>query len=155
MKTTDVVNILNELIETCKDGEYGFYQSGKNARSHELRNIFRMRGAECQLAAQELKGLVRDLGGDPDKRGTLAGALHRGWVSVRHTINGENDLDILNECERGEDMAKAHYARALAQDLPSDIRGILSRQYDSVLSNHAEIKALRDRYRNRTGTRTV
>lgn len=147
MKNSDVVDTLNELIETSKDGEYGFYQSAKYAKSSELKNIFRMRGAECQIAAQELKGLVRDFGGDPDKGGTMSGALHRGWVSVRNTITGNDDVNILNECERGEDVAKARYAKALEQDLPADVRGVLSRQYDGVLGNHAEIKALRDRYR--------
>lgn len=147
MKTSDVVTVLNDLIEVSKDGEYGFYQSARNAMSNELRNIFRMRGAECQVAAEDLKKLVRDFGGDPDKNGTLAGALHRGWVSVRNAVNGDDDLDILNECERGEDIAKARYAKALERDLPSDVRGVLSRQYDCVLRNHAEIKGLRDRYR--------
>lgn len=146
MKKDDVIDTINDLIETSRDGEYGFDQCAKYAASTELKNVFRMRGAECHLAAEELSNLVTELGGHVEEGGTIGGAMHRGWVSVRSTVTNDEDLAMLEECERGEDTAKDRYGKALKEDLPEPVRKVVSRQYQGVLSNHAEIHALRDRY---------
>jgi uncharacterized protein (TIGR02284 family) len=50
--------------------------------------------------------------------------------------------------ERGEDVAKAKYRKALENaELPEDVRAIVQRQYDGVLRNHDQIRDLRDRFR--------
>ena len=58
-----------------------------------------------------------------------------------------DDLAILEECERGEDVAKARYGKALEETLPEDNRVVVQRQYDGVMRNHDQIRDLRDRYR--------
>jgi uncharacterized protein (TIGR02284 family) len=95
----------------------------------------------------ELQVLVSQCGGKPDEGGSLSGAVHRGWVAVRGTLAGYTDLGMLEECERGEDVAKTRYRKALEQPLPEPIRTIIERQYQGVLRNHDQIRTLRDRYR--------
>jgi len=75
--------------------------------------------------------------------------VHRGWVTLKSAVAGRTDLAILEECERGEDVAKATYAKALKASLPEDIRLVVQRQYDGVLRNHGQIRDLRDQYRAR------
>jgi hypothetical protein len=58
-----------------------------------------------------------------------------------------DDLAILEECERGEDVAKAKYRKALEEALPDDIRAVVQRQYDGVIRNHDQIRDLRGRFR--------
>ena len=70
--------------------------------------------------------------------------LHRRWVDIKSAITGKDDQAVLNECERGEDVAKKSYKRALEKDLPPEIRQVVQRQYDGVLRNHDQVKALRD-----------
>jgi len=96
-----------------------------------------------------LQRLVARLGGKPEEGGTVAGAVHRGWVTLKSAVAGRTDLAILEECERGEDVAKATYAKALKASLPEDIRLVVQRQYDGVLRNHGQIRDLRDQYRAR------
>jgi len=57
---------------------------------------------------------------------------------------------LLEECERGEDVAKAAYSKALKEMLPENIRAVVERQYQGVLRNHDQIRDLRDRYRAAT-----
>ncbi|WP_148715382.1 PA2169 family four-helix-bundle protein [Chitinolyticbacter meiyuanensis] len=147
MDNSEVVSVLNNLIETSKDGEYGFNECVKYATATELKNLFRMRAAECRNAADELARLVRLHGGEAEEGGTVAGAVHRGWVTLRTAVTSNDDLAVLEECERGEDKAKASYAEALEKGLPVSVHELVNRQYQGVLSNHAEIKALRQRYR--------
>ena len=51
---------------------------------------------------------------------------------------------MLEECERGEDVAKERYSEALTKNLPPEIRSMVERQYQGVLRNHDEVRAMRD-----------
>jgi len=145
----NVASVLNDLIETCKDGEQGFSTSADDAKDPELKTTFRRHAQECARSAAELQTLVSRLGGKPEERGSVAGAVHRGWVNLKSSVTPRTDLAILEECERGEDVAKARYSKALENALPEDIRQVVERQYAGVMRNHNEIRDLRDQYRAR------
>jgi uncharacterized protein (TIGR02284 family) len=84
------------------------------------------------------------LGGSTTDAGTLAGAAHRLWTNLRAAITGGDDKAILEECERGEDVAKAEYEKALKADLAPEVIALVRRQYAGVVENHDLIKRLRD-----------
>lgn len=147
----DTESVLNDLIETSKDGEKGFAKAAEDAHDAELKSLFTGCSQRCREGATELQAQVRALGGDPERTGSAAGALHRGWISLREAISSREDKAILEECEKGEDYAKAQYRKALEQDLPADVRAIVDRQYQGVLANHDRVRALRDRYRASAG----
>ncbi|WP_304640663.1 PA2169 family four-helix-bundle protein [Pseudomonas sp.] len=142
--TKDVIEVLNDLIETSKDGEAGFKTCADDAERLELKNLFSKRAEECGKAAAELQSIVVQLGGKPEDSTSVSGDLHRRWVDIKSAITGKDDQAVLNECERGEDVAKKSYKRALEKDLPPEIRQVVQRQYDGVLRNHDQVKALRD-----------
>ena len=147
MQNSDVVKAINEVIETCKDGEYGFRTCAANATSTALRQVFEQRAHDCAKGAAELQALVGQYGGKAEDGGSVLGALHRGWVKVVDTVTGTSDKAILDECERGEDAALARYRAALKEaDLPADVRAVLAHQQEGVQRNHDQVKALRDGY---------
>jgi uncharacterized protein (TIGR02284 family) len=143
----DSESVLNDLIETSKDGEKGFMKAAEDAHDAELKSLFTECAKRCREGAAELQAKVRSQGGSPEKTGSAAGALHRGWISLREAVSRRDDKAILEECERGEDYAKGQYRKALEQNLPADIRTIVDRQYQGVLANHDRVRMLRDRYR--------
>jgi uncharacterized protein (TIGR02284 family) len=148
MDNSQVVDVLNDVIETCKDGEYGFKTCAENATAPALKQTFLRRASECAGATTELASLVVQYGGKPEDGGSLSGALHRGWVKVVDAVSGTSDQALLNESERGEDTALARYRKALKEEgLPSDVLAVLSRQMLGVQRNHDEIKLLRDQYK--------
>lgn len=146
MSNDDVVDVLNDLIETCKDGEYGFRSCAEHAKAAELKNVFEARAQECRRAADELKEQVLACGGKPEDSGTAAGALHRGWVAARSVLTGYTDRAMLDECERGEDVAVKKYRTALEKTMPEQIRALVERHLLGAQRNHDQIKALRDHY---------
>lgn len=151
MDNGDIVSMLNDLIETSKDGEYGFSTCAEHASSEQLRALFRTRAQDCRTGALELQGLVRQCGGKPDEGGSASGAMHRGWVAVLGTVAGTSDKRMLEEAERGEDAALARYRKALREDdLPAAVREVVERQMAGVQRNHDQVKALRDGVRATT-----
>jgi uncharacterized protein (TIGR02284 family) len=147
MDRDDVVETLNDLIENCKDGEYGFRTCAELAKSANLKSVFTQRAGQCRAAADELQTLVTRFGNTPDTSGTVAGAAHRGWIAVRGTVALDDDQAMLNECERGEDIAINRYRKALQQDLPPEVEQVVRRQSEGARRNHDQIKALRDSYK--------
>jgi uncharacterized protein (TIGR02284 family) len=140
-----MVNVLNELIETCRNGQKGFEACARHARAPELKSVFSTHAAECARAAEELETQVRSLGGTPEQGGTAAGALHRGWLALR-SLTGLDDHALLQECERGEDLALRRYRRALETQMPQEVRSLVARQAEGAQRNHDQVRALRDRY---------
>jgi uncharacterized protein (TIGR02284 family) len=143
---TNVVSVLNDLVETSKDGEKGFRKAAEDAHDAQLKTMFLSRADDCMRGARELQDTVQALGGKPETGGSMSGALHRGWVDVKSAVTDRSDYDILAECEKGEDVAKKRYHDALEKDLPVDVRAIVERQYQGVLQNHDRVRDLRDQY---------
>ena len=142
MDKDDTIETLNDLIETCKDGEEGFRICAEDIRRADLKPMFERAAQHCSEAAAELQAQVARMGGKPERKGSLAGSAHRRWVDIKSAITGRDDRAVLAECERGEDVAKAAYQKALKKDLPADVRAIVERQYQGVLENHDNVRAL-------------
>jgi uncharacterized protein (TIGR02284 family) len=153
LKNDEVVSVLEDLIETCQDGIEGFKTASESVDSPTAKTLFLSRLPNIQRGMAELKAEVRRLGGDPDKSGTVGGAIHRGWMNLKSAVTGKNEEAIINECERGEEHAAHVYEDALKKDLPMDTRAIVDRQYRGVVENLERVRALsRDRSTSTTGT---
>lgn len=143
----DVVDLLKDLVECCKDGEYGFRECAEQAKRQDLKSTFLQRADDCRRGAQELNELVRQYGGSAEDGGSAMGAMHRGWVSIKSKLTTYDDKAVLEEAERGEDNAKSRYMKALQKTLPADVRAVVDRQYQGVIRNHDQVKMLRDQFR--------
>ena len=144
MDNGDLIETLNNLIETSRDGEEGFRTCAEGVKNPELKQTFEKAASRCRQAVSELRPKVRSLGGDPEKSGSVSGGLHRAWVDIKSTITGMDEAAVLAECERGEDVARKAYEAALAKDLPPDIRSIVARQYEGVKQHQDRVRQLRN-----------
>ena len=148
----EAISVLNDLIETSKDGQEGFKTCAEDIKHPELKTFFAKRSADCATAASELQAKVRELGGDPETSTSVAGDLHRRWVDLKSLVTGKSDEAILNEAERGEDHALKAYKEAIESINKHglvNIRDLVERQYHGVQRNHDQVKALRNEARAR------
>jgi uncharacterized protein (TIGR02284 family) len=148
MRNDEVVDTLNELIQTCEDGALGFRACADDVNDLQLKTFFANRAQSCAAASLELQELVRAYGGEPATGGGWGGTLHRRWIDIRALISGRGDRAVLEECERGEDVALASYRRAIDKRLPDDVRAVVERQLQGVVRNHDQVHSLRDRHRD-------
>ena len=137
-----VISTLNGLIETCRDGQEGFRAAAEGVGSVELRELFRGYARERASFAGELQDEVRRMGGDPERTGSVAASLHRGWMGLRAALEGGDDRGVVSECERGEGVALAQYRAALGVDLPASVRSMVERQFAEVKKAHDRIRGL-------------
>ena len=146
MATTneDCIKILNDLIETCKDGANGFKEASEGVTDADVKALFLQYSTQRATFASELQAEVTALGGDPETSGTTAASLHRGWINIKSAIVGNDRKAVLEECERGEDHAKAAYEKASKGCLTGNPASVVARQQSAVQEAHDRVKALRD-----------
>lgn len=140
----NTVSTLNDLIQTCKDGENGFTEAAQGVGSADMKDLFVRYAQQRSQFAAELQDEVRKLGGDPETAGSMAASLHRGWIDIKSAVTGKDEAAILSECERGEDVAVRAYQNALKEALPSDANAVIERQYMQIKEAHDRIKGLRN-----------
>lgn len=151
MKTNDnLILILNGLIETCKDAERGYWEASNAVKYGFYRVLLEDYARQRTVFASELQGVVRTLGGTPDRKGTMAGHLHREWMNLRLALESQNDKTIALECERGESIALKHYQQALKKELPAQIKSILEKQCAIIRSNKQRIHVMTEDQSQRT-----
>lgn len=138
----DAIGVLNDLIQTCRDGQDGFHTAADGVEDPNLKRLFTSYAQQRAEFTEELQREVRQLGGDPERSGHAAGAVHRGWINIKAAVTGKDDGAIISECERGEDMAKRNYQHALEETLPSDVRMLIERQYMQVKDAHDHVRSL-------------
>ncbi len=140
----DAIDTLNDLLEICRDGQYGFTECAAHTKASDVKIVLTQRAEDCRLASVDLMALIKQMGGECDEGGTAMGAIHRGWVAAKGKLTGYSDLDMVNECERAEDVALAHYRKALNRNLPDAAHALVKQQAGGAQRNHDQIKALRD-----------
>jgi uncharacterized protein (TIGR02284 family) len=134
-----------ELVETLKDGEKGYAAAAEKLRDSDRPEW----AATMQRLAEQRAGFWReivdlghDYGDDVDESGTVAAAVHRGWISLKDAVSGDDPDAVLKAAETGEDHAVSEYEDALEMDLSSGFRDVVVRQQAAVVAARDEVKAL-------------
>ena len=142
---SDDEKVAKDLVETLKDGERGFAAAADKLRDGDRPEwAATLQGLSEQRAGfrREIVGLGHAYGEDVDESGSAAAALHRGWISLRDSLTGDDAGSVLGAAVTGEDHAVSEYDKALEQDLSAGFRDVVSRQHAAVVAARDEVKAL-------------
>lgn len=138
-----VIVTLSELLAVTRNGEHGFTACAEHARADALKKMFVSRASRHATAADELRDLIAQLGGNPGTHAKILGAAQRGWAHLHAALTQNNDDALVDECEHGEDHALEVYRNALDDHLPEFVRQLVLRQFEELMSDHDQIRFLR------------
>jgi uncharacterized protein (TIGR02284 family) len=147
---SDDTRVLEDLIETLEDGREGFKQAAEKLEDDGHSEIAaQMMEFSDQRArfSSELRQLASGRGTEIKESGSAAGALHRGWMSLKDALTGDDPHAVLSAAETGEDHAVSEYEDAVEDEaLPSEFRDVVRKQAAEVRRAHDTVRALRDRF---------
>jgi uncharacterized protein (TIGR02284 family) len=132
MTNQKTIAVLRKLVATCKDGEKGYQRAAKAMSPGALKDQFSAQAEQRTHFATELLAEVHRLDTAAVQKGSAAGVIHRGWMKVENVFTRTDPCKVIAECERGEVAALKRYERALRQDMPAELRDIVSRQYAAL-----------------------
>jgi len=151
MENESVIEVLNNLIKINNDRIAGFSRAGNDVKEDSLGLIatFNKLAAESEQNVAELTSIAQRYGDDIVEGTSTLGDLHRAWIDLKTTFTGNDQLSILNECERGEDAIKDAYRTALdaGNGINPEVAHVLIQQQKGILEGHNLIKSLRDQVR--------
>ena len=145
MEQTSAVSVLNDVLQTLRNGEEGFRTAAGAVKDTHTKRIFEQYSRQRGEMARELEQEIGKLGGTAATSGSMSGSLHRGWMNLKGAVGAVDDQAIVSEAERGEDVAKSVYAKALKEELPAGARRLLEDQAEIVRLAHDEVRALEKR----------
>ena len=142
---SDDAKAAKELVETLKDGERGFAEAAEKLRDGEHPEW----ATVLQRFSEQRAGFWREIvdmghayGDDVDESGTVAAAVHRGWIALKDALTGDDAEAVLKAVLTGEDHAVSEYEDALKMDLSAGFREVVVRQQAAVVAARDEVKAL-------------
>lgn len=138
------VDCLNGLISVTLDSAHGYEDASHDTKNGIFKTMFGKRAIERKQVTAELQTEVRRLlGGKPATSGTASGGAHRTFMNLKAAITG-SDEGIIASVESGEDLLKHAYEKALSDtDLSAPARDLVKRAFESVMSGHNEMSALK------------
>ncbi|NPC41663.1 PA2169 family four-helix-bundle protein [Nocardioides sp. zg-1230] len=144
---SDDAKAAKELVETLKDGERGFAEAADKLRDGEHPEW----ATTLQRFSEQRAGFWREIvdmghayGDDVDESGTVAAAVHRGWIALKDALTGDDAEAVLKAALTGEDHAVSEYEDALKMDLSAGFREVVVRQQAAVVAARDEVKALQN-----------
>src|SRR5262245_2007956 len=125
MNNNQVISIVRDLIEACRDGQGGFRTAADYIQNSEFRRLFNIFSQQRTQFVTELQSEVHRLGGDPEQADSAFGRFQRGWVDIQDVVLRGDEGAIIAECQRGEQAAIDSYEEALSMDLPLDVQYVV------------------------------
>ena len=142
-----IADALNSLVQINNDRIEGYGNAADETDEADLKLLFNGMAAKSKLFISQLSNEVRKYGGKPTESTTTSGKVFRVWMDFKAILTGKDRKAILASCEFGEDAAQDTYADVIknGNELPSDIRSLITDQKAQLSEDHNRVKALRDK----------
>ena len=140
-------DVTKDLIETLEDGEGGYAKGAEklaDSDTPELAAQFREFSQQRARFSSELRAMAQNYGDHIVESGSVAAAIHRGWMGLKDALAGSDPKGVLDAAEQGEDHAVKEYDKALASDISPALRAVVERQRADVKAAHDTVRSLRD-----------
>lgn len=126
---------VNSVIETLIDGVNGFTDVAEQCDG-SLASTLSSMAATRKQTAEDLIRIAADADMDPTTLaddGTASGAVHRAWIGIRETIQGDSGL--LADAINGEQHARDEITDSLDEGLPAAAATIARRALTEIEDN--------------------
>lgn len=129
MKYTEKISKeLNELLVKNYDAQKGYLNAVDHVNSHTLKQFFERMSTERGEFARELKSEILIYEETPKEAGSVAGAVHRNWITLKNLFSSNNEEAILDEVVRGEKASLESYANVMVDnELSINIKTLLNK----------------------------
>jgi uncharacterized protein (TIGR02284 family) len=144
MNTENMITTLNKLVQTARDGVEGYRQALNDVDNDMFEPIFRDYMQQRERFIGELTQKINDLNGTVDDSPSWLGTLHRGWLDIKSAFTDGGEEAVLDECERGEQVAIDNYNEALNNETwPEEVSSLIRNQMEEIRSALDRVRTLR------------
>jgi uncharacterized protein (TIGR02284 family) len=143
MTTEDTIRHLNDLTETCKDGELGYRTAAESTSNTQLESVFSDYAKQRGQFARALQAEVERLGGKSTDAGTLTATVFRGWIHLKSVLSGGDGGAIVAACESGDEVAVGAFELVTNMDMTGQTQSLVEKQSRQIKEAHAHMLRLK------------
>lgn len=139
-------SVTKQLVETLEDGKNGFAKGAEKLASSnqpQLSETFAKYSQQRAGFAAELNAMAESYGDDTEDAGTLTAAVHRGWMTLKDALSGDDPQGVLDVAAQGENHAVTEYEKALDDDISDGLRVVVQRQFAEIQAAYSAVSAMR------------
>lgn len=137
--------VVEDLIETLEDGRKGFGQAADKIADDgraDLASKFRELSSQRARFSAQLREWAGTKSVDIREEGSIGGAMHRGWISLKDALTGDNADAVVGAVKTGEQHAVTEFEDALEKDIDESLRQIVQTQAAAVRQSFNEMDTL-------------
>ena len=137
--------VAKDLVETLKDGRNGFLAAAEKLRDSDrpdLADTMQQYADQRATFAREIVEMGHEYGDEVDESGSFAARLHRGWLSMKDAISGDDTGGVVDAAVSGEEHAENEYRTALDADISEGFRTVVARQHEEITQAKSTLKSL-------------
>jgi uncharacterized protein (TIGR02284 family) len=146
MKLSNTKRSLAHLYKIVEAGELGYAVVASNVKNRALKYLFQSYAQQRRQFKDEILAELHKIDVQYKPTSSVLGMVHRGRIDIfaHFTIGDENVEKVLfKEIMIGEGAAIQTYEKTLKQDLPSEIRPVIERQFQEVQKVVDQVHLLR------------
>jgi uncharacterized protein (TIGR02284 family) len=137
------VETLNDVIDMLGNRAQGYTEAAQEVTNTAYAKVFDELAKQSETFKNELRSEVMRFDSKPDDGGSPAGAVHRAWLDLKSALSDDDEIAVLEECERGEARAKEVYENALGTDIDPTAHAVLEHQHQIITRASESIHNLR------------
>jgi uncharacterized protein (TIGR02284 family) len=133
-----------DIMKTLENGRLGYERAADRVQSEhpEIASKLNSAASERGKLYDELQHIASSYGDQIEENGSITGALHRGWITVRDALSSSDPKAVLEAAKTGEDHAIEEYEEALNTDVSPEFRPVLLRQLASVQGARSSVTTM-------------
>lgn len=140
-----VEDTIENLIETLEDGREGFARAADRLEDDgntELAEEFRSYAEQRAEMLGELRAHADEHDVVVEEDGSIIGALHRGWITLKDALTGDDPRAIATAAASGENHAVEQYEQALDDEqVDAELRTLLEKHLGTIRSTRNKVVA--------------
>jgi uncharacterized protein (TIGR02284 family) len=137
----ELESVVHHLIEITNERKEGYKTASENVKDQEIASLFDDYAEQSDYFAYELAKYDKHT---PEEVGTRAiSGAWRVWMDLKGALSRNEEKALIEASITGEEIALKNYREALNNNLPEDLREIVSRQYQEIQEACDNIKAFK------------
>ncbi len=126
------IRVLGRLIKVTLDSAEGYREASRDSKDPGRKLAYGRLAEQRHALVEALQHASRDLGGQPDRDGSLLAKAHRAFMDIKHALLRDDDA-LEGEIRTGESWLIDTYEVALNDpDLGEPTREIVRRAFDLI-----------------------
>jgi uncharacterized protein (TIGR02284 family) len=123
--------VLERLVSVAHDSETRLRHAAKDVSKEYLVRFFEDQARARRIAREQLEVELQRVGGNDRDGHTIGGVLDTIAMDI-NVIHSMGDTGVVDWCRKDAEQVIHQYDKALAENLPADIKSLLQRQRSEI-----------------------